>query len=237
MKIRDPITIRRLSWVGAKLIRLWMGTIHYQYRPLGPNLDPHGKLGNSRFIYAFWHEGFLLPLYHYARPDVHVLISTHADGQLISEVAHHLGFSTVRGSSTRGGAEAIRQMVRLSRSAHIAVTPDGPRGPRRQVQQGILYLAARTGLPIVPMGIGFRRAWRAKSWDRMAVPFPFSKGCLVTGDPIHIAPRKSSASLAGACEKIEKAMHAVTEVAERWAFTGKFDPAGYEKPESFRVAA
>jgi lysophospholipid acyltransferase (LPLAT)-like uncharacterized protein len=116
----------------------------------------------------------LLPAYHYARPDIKVLISTHADGQLIAEACQRLGFALARGSSTRGGVEAVRDMLRAN-DTHLAVTPDGPRGPRRRVQAGVVYLAARTGLPIVPVGFAARRPWRAKSWDRFAVPRPFSR--------------------------------------------------------------
>ena len=127
-----------------------------------------------------------MPAYHYGRRDIHVLISEHADGQMIAEACRHLGFRVVRGSATRGGVEAVRQMVRRSRSAHLAITPDGPRGPRRQVQPGVVYLAAPTGLPIVPFGIAFERAWRMNSWDRFAVPWPWSGAVCVTAEPIHV---------------------------------------------------
>src|SRR5206468_6190352 len=105
-------------------------------------------------LYAFWHEHLLLPAYHYGRRDIRVLISTHADGQLIAEVCRRLGFGLVRGSTTRGGVEAVRQMLRDGGASHLAITPDGPRGPRRRVQPGVSFLASRTGLPVVPMGIG-----------------------------------------------------------------------------------
>jgi lysophospholipid acyltransferase (LPLAT)-like uncharacterized protein len=186
MKIRHPLVIQTIGFIAACVIRLWVGTVRYHYRPLGPNMDPHSRGFAGRFIYAFWHENILVPAYHYGRRDVHVLISQHADGQLIAEVVRHLRFRVVAGSTTRGGVEAVRQMLRLSRSAHLAITPDGPRGPRRHVQSGVIYLAARTGLPVVPFGIAYASAWRMRSWDRFAVPRPWSRAVCVTGEPIHV---------------------------------------------------
>src|SRR5262245_687324 len=187
MKIRHPLLIRALSFVIAWIIRLWIGTLRYRYRHLGPNVDPHQPGLRRHYIYAFWHEYMLLLAYQYAGPDIYVLISQHADGQLIAEVCRHLGFSTVRGSTTRGGAEAVRQMMRFGREAHLAITPDGPRGPRRKVQQGLVYLAARTGLAIVPIGIAYSKSWRMGSWDRFALPKPWSLAVCITGEPIEVS--------------------------------------------------
>src|SRR5262245_31959256 len=172
MKIRHPALIRALAFLLACVVRLWMRTLRYRYRFLQSDVDPRQRGLTERYIYAFWHENMLLVATRYARPDIYVLISQHADGQLIADVCRHLGFRTVRGSTTRGGADAVRQMLRLGREAHLAVTPDGPRGPRRKVQQGLVYLAARTGMPIVPIGIGYSKAWRMQSWDRFALPKP-----------------------------------------------------------------
>ena len=110
----------------------------------------------------------LFPAYYWNWPEMHILISEHRDGELITQVIKRLGFSVVRGSTTRGGARALREMsLRIDRG-HLCVTPDGPRGPRRSVHQGIAYLGSRTGLPIVGAGMAFKKPWRAKSWDRFA---------------------------------------------------------------------
>jgi lysophospholipid acyltransferase (LPLAT)-like uncharacterized protein len=217
MKIRHPWLISAASWTGAQLVRCWMRTVRCAYRPLGPNLDPRQDGMTSRYIYTFWHENMLLPLSQYARPDIHVLISKHADGQLIAKLAHHLGFEVVHGSTTRNGVEAVRQMLRLGQNAHLAITPDGPRGPRRQVQMGLIYLASRTGLPIVPAGIGFRRAWRMRSWDRFAVPWPFSFMTCVTPEPITVAAEADRATLEQYRQQVESTLLDVGELAEKWA--------------------
>ncbi len=155
MKIRNPWIIKWIGFLGALLIRLYIGTLAYRYRPIGPNMNPLRRGFQGRFIYAFWHENILLPCYHYARRDIRVLISEHADGEMIAQVCRHIGFGTVRGSATRGGTKALLKMMRASKNCHIAVVPDGPRGPRRHLELGLVYLAARTGLPLVLMGIGY----------------------------------------------------------------------------------
>jgi lysophospholipid acyltransferase (LPLAT)-like uncharacterized protein len=210
-----------------------MGTLRYRYRFLGPDVSPHSPMLAGRYLYAFWHEYLLHPAYNFGRPDIYVLISQHADGELIAEISQRLGFNVVRGSTTRGGVEALRQMVRLGREAHVAITPDGPRGPRREVQVGLVYLAARTGLPVVPLGVGFRSAWRARSWDRFAVPIPGTFATFVFGSPIVVPPGADREVLERYRVEVEEEMLHLTELAERWANTGErpSDPGLEERRE------
>jgi lysophospholipid acyltransferase (LPLAT)-like uncharacterized protein len=221
MKIRNLWLIKAIGWAGAWVIRLWVGTLRYRYQPLGPNVDPHQPGLSGRYIYAFWHENMLLPAYQYGRSDIWVLISQHADGQMIAEACRHLGFQLVRGSKTRGGVEAVRQMLRLGRQDHLAITPDGPRGPRRRIQPGLIYLAAQTGLPIVPVGIGFRRPWRLDSWDHFALPRPWSRAVCVTTEPIVVPPGADKDGLEYYRQQVERALLEATEIAERWAESGQ----------------
>ena len=215
MKIRHPLLIKAMGFAIGWLVRLWIGTLRYRYRPMAANLDPNQLNFHGRYLYAFWHENILVPAYHYGRRDIHVLISEHADGQLIAEACRHLGFRVVRGSATRGGARAVRQMARHSRSAHLAITPDGPRGPRRQVQMGVVYLAALTGLPIVPFGIAFESAWRMRSWDRFAVPRPWSGAVCVTAEPVSVPQDIRKDQLEAYRRRVQEAMDTVSEAAER----------------------
>jgi lysophospholipid acyltransferase (LPLAT)-like uncharacterized protein len=214
MKIRQRWLIKALGFAVAWVVKLWIGTLRYRYRPLGPNVDPNQPGFEGRYIYAFWHENMLLLAYQYGRRDIRVLISQHADGQLIAEACRHLKFRLVRGSTTRGGAEAVRQMLRLAGGSHLAITPDGPRGPRRQVQPGLVYLAAKTGLPIVPIGIAFHRAWRMRSWDRFALPHPWSAAECVTAEPIEVPEDADKEQLEAYRRRIEEAMSRATAAAE-----------------------
>jgi lysophospholipid acyltransferase (LPLAT)-like uncharacterized protein len=215
MKIRHPVLIKALGFAIACLVRFWIGTLRYRYRPLGPNFDPTRPGMKGHYIYAFWHENILVPAYHYGRRDIYVLISKHADGQLIAEVIRHLRFRVVAGSTTRGGFEAVRRMLRLSRLAHLVITPDGPRGPRRRIQPGLIYLAARTGLPIVPFGIAYASAWRMRSWDRFALPRPWSEAACVTGQPIYVPDSLNREGLETYRRVVEDQLGFMTAVAER----------------------
>jgi lysophospholipid acyltransferase (LPLAT)-like uncharacterized protein len=233
MKLRDPKSIRRAAQVAAFIARGWKLTLRYAYRPLTTYLgnDRPELIGNAQYIYAFWHEHLFMPACVYGRPDTAVLIGQHADGEIIAQVAERFGFRVVRGSTTRGGTAALLQMLRKGWGArHLAITPDGPRGPRRKCQFGAVYLASRTGLPIVVGGFGFSHCWRAGSWDRFAVPLPFSRVRCVTAHPIRVPPGLSAPELEPYQRAVEELADLAIAVAERWAETGEFDSLGYKPP-------
>jgi lysophospholipid acyltransferase (LPLAT)-like uncharacterized protein len=216
MMIRHPLLVRAITSTAAVVLRLWIRTLHYDYRPQGPWLEP-GATGEDRFIYAMWHEYLLLPVFRYARPDVHVLISRSGDGHLLSELCRKLDIPVIRGSTSRGGAEAVRQLLRAGTRTHLALTPDGPRGPRRRVQAGLVYLASRSGLPIVPVGFGLDRPRRLGSWDRFALPRVRSRAVCVTAAPFHIPADAGPDELEDYRKAVEDAMHTLTATAESWA--------------------
>jgi len=228
MRIRNPLLLKTASWVGTRIIETLCGTMRYQARHIGDNYLPDNPDIPRRVIYVFWHENMLIPAYFYGRKDVHALVSPHTDGQWLAGMLQRLGFSTVHGSSNRGGFEAMRQMLRLSRHSHFAISPDGPRGPRRQLKDGAIYLAARTGMPIVPMGFACTRSWRAKSWDSLCVPKMFGRGYGVSAPPIPIPRGISTDTLEPYRQRVEASLHAVSEIAERWAVTGSYDPYDYD---------
>lgn len=126
-------------------------------------------------VFVFWH-GQLLPLVHVHRNEgIVVLVSEHADGEYIAQVIERHGFGTVRGSSTRGGSKGLRALVREARAGRdLALTPDGPQGPRGRFKPGALLAAQLTGLPVVPLAVGASGGWRFRSWDGFLVPKPFS---------------------------------------------------------------
>jgi len=212
--------INAVAFIAAWLVRLWIGTLRYRVETLGPEVWPHQVGPDRHFIYAFWHEAMLLPVYHFARPDIYVLVSRHADGQLIAEICRRLGFSLARGSTSRGGVEAVRQLLRAGKGAHLSLTPDGPLGPRREVQPGIIYLAAKTGLPIVPVAITCRRAWRLRSWDRFIIPRPWTHGIYIAASPVSVPADVDRQQIEHYRRIVQDSMLRATELAERWAENG-----------------
>lgn len=221
MKLRNPRLIRVVAAFAAVVVRLWMATV--RVRVVNTDDDEHpADADHARYIYALWHESLLIGVTFRAR--VRVLISKHADGELIARICQWLGIGVVRGSTNRGGVGAMVELWDCSRNAHLVFTPDGPRGPRRKVQPGMIMLASRSGLPVVPVGVGFRRAWRAKSWDRSAVPKPFSTCVCVAGKGIHIPPEVDRDGLETYRRLVEESMIAATESAERLASSGLRGP-------------
>jgi lysophospholipid acyltransferase (LPLAT)-like uncharacterized protein len=218
MKLRAPWLVRLLGLLGGLLIRMWMSTL--RPRISFPDSRKHPTDTRiERFLYAFWHDTLLFPTAYSTR--IHVLISQHGDGELIAQVCRHLRIGTVRGSTTRGGARALLNLLKLSKRSHLGVTPDGPRGPRRQVQLGLIFLASSTGLPIVPVGIGYERAWRFRSWDRFALPWPGSGVSCVMAPPIHVPAKLTRNGLEQFRRLVEERLLQATAAAEQWAACGK----------------
>jgi lysophospholipid acyltransferase (LPLAT)-like uncharacterized protein len=215
-------TLNKFGGLGAAaLIRHWMGTLDYRVAYYDPAVDPAGPEWDSQKIYIFWHEYILFPIYLRGHCHLTMLLSQHRDADVLSRVAGHLGFDFVRGSTTRGGATALRELLRKSQQTNLTITPDGPRGPRRQLAQGPIYLASKLGLPLVAMGFGYDRPWRMPSWDRFAVPRPFSRARAVISPALHIAPGLSREELEAERQRVERMLNALSAEAEMWAASGE----------------
>lgn len=221
MKLRNRRLIAAAGWLGTQFTRGLFRSLRFQYRPLGPDCSPAALGTTERLIYCIWHENLLLPTLAFGCPEIAVLISRHADGKLLGSLIASLGMGLVEGSTTRGGIEAIRKLTRGdSRWRHLAVTPDGPRGPRRIVQQGLVYVASRTGMKIVPVGVGYRQPWRFGSWDRFALPKPFTRAVCVTDDPISLPPNLRAAELEDHRQRVQREMERLNVRAESIAAHG-----------------
>jgi len=218
MKLRSPWLVRLLGLLGGLVLRMWMSTLRPRLSLPDSRRHP-ADARVERFLYAFWHDSLLFPTAYSAR--IHVLISQHGDGELIAQICRHLRIGTVRGSTTRGGARALLKLLRLSQRSHLGVTPDGPRGPRRQVQLGSIFVASYTGLPIVPVGVGYERAWRFRSWDRFALPWPWSGATCVVAPPIQVPAKLGRAGLEHYRRLVEERLLRATAAAEQWAAGGK----------------
>jgi len=146
----DKITLALLPWLGAQIARLLFSTI--RVKQVGRQwVEPFFNEGRH-VIFAFWHGRLLMLPFAYAGKEVYVLISRSKDGELIARFGAHLNMHAVRGSSSRGGLSAIRDILRLhKKGVDFGFTPDGPRGPRHVVQQGVIEIARITGLPIIPL--------------------------------------------------------------------------------------
>jgi len=184
-------------WLGpAALLGAWLvRVLGASWRIERVNMAERDRRvrAGERYVFAFWHSRMLPLVFTHRGSGAAVLISQHRDGELIARIIERLGFTTARGSSTRGGEEGLREMLRVAESGRaIAITPDGPRGPAEQVKPGLVYLASRTGFPVLPVASAASRAWRFRSWDRFRFPWPFARVVVGYGAPIAV-PRSLDA--------------------------------------------
>lgn len=167
----DWLALRLAPSLGASLIRLLGRSLRLTTEG-GEHVETvYGRGG--RMIIAFWHARQLMMPLAYRGDLAYVLISRHRDGELISRIIGRFGLRSVRGSTARGGAEALRQLIRLGRSGvDLAVTPDGPRGPREVAQMGVVQLARATGLPIVPLAFSCSKKKSSRAGTASSCPIP-----------------------------------------------------------------
>lgn len=171
--------------LGTVLLRLLAFTWRFEAR--GGTQWRARHAAHQGMVMAAWH-GHLLPLTVYLRHmGMAVLVSEHRDGEVIAQVLESLGFTMIRGSSTRGGARALVEMITVLRSGvAVCITPDGPKGPARKFAPGAVVAAQRAGVPITTMFVTADRAWSLNSWDHFLIPKPFARVVLHFGEPTFV---------------------------------------------------
>lgn len=152
-----------------------------------PDYRPYAPTADKQSIYTVWHDVLLFPTFMGYSPAMVGLVGPHRDGEYVSQVLEARGMGTVRGSSTRGGAKAVVAALRELTDKSLVMTPDGPRGPRRELKLGCVFLAAQAGIPVTPTAYAGSNCWKIKgSWTDLVIPKPFSKTYAITGRPIFI---------------------------------------------------
>jgi lysophospholipid acyltransferase (LPLAT)-like uncharacterized protein len=208
----SPRKIKLVSHAGAWLMRALIATLRFRVNDLAGVL---GKPPEPRLLWAFWHNRlFVVPhLFNRFLPLRRgaALASASRDGAVVAAFLERFGIRPVRGSSSRRGAAALLEMKRLIGEGYdIGITPDGPRGPRYQLNPGIVHLAQSTGLQIIPLHVEYSRCFRFKSWDGFMVPLPFSRVEITLGALQSIAPTATPEAFEAERERIEKIMQPVT---------------------------
>ena len=169
----------------------------------------------GRFILCFWHSRFVLMPYCYPGPRIVVLSSNHRDAEALVRILRKFGIEQARGTSTSGGATGLRQILRkVAEGCDVGLTPDGPRGPRRRVQPGVVAIARFTGLPIIPVTFSASPSRRLRSWDRTLVPKFFSKGVFIYGDPIVVPRNADDRAQEDGRLALERELDRITDLAD-----------------------
>lgn len=209
----DSWRARVLIVLGFGLYRLWARTLRLEVE------DPNNVVAFVRtqpVIFAIWHNRLLmLPRVFdpcFPTRQSFGLISASRDGDLVSILIERSGYGTIRGSSSRKGVSALRQLVdTLAAGCNVLLTPDGPRGPVYEASQGVVFLAQKTGAPVVPIHMEYSSCWRLKSWDRFIVPHPFARLRATFGAPIHVESTTDTEQFEAERLRLQNAMMRLVE--------------------------
>jgi lysophospholipid acyltransferase (LPLAT)-like uncharacterized protein len=207
---------RAARWLiafGFRLLQVWARTLRYQ-------IDDRAALISNpvreNYIGSLWHNRLLLISYVLKRFAPHRpgagLISASRDGDLVADLTQRFGFDVVRGSSSRMGASAILEMSNVLASGRdLLITPDGPRGPAYELGPGIIFLAQKSGAPVLPINLEYSSCWRLKSWDRFILPRPFSKVRVIFGSPHRVGSTSTPEEFETERLRLQSAMMALVE--------------------------
>ena len=213
-KIRGSSLLRRLAGLLiAKYVNIVWATGKWKL------IDKHYPepywRDNKPMIACFWH-GRLLMLFKawYGKHNLHMIISSHPDGEIIARATQNFGYGWIAGSSTRGGKQAFLKTLKfLKRGESIGITPDGPRGPRYHASLGVIQMARLSNAGILPVTYSSSRGLFMKTWDRFFLPLPFGKGVIVYGPLIDVA--NSSKSDEELKEELESSLNNITQNADQ----------------------
>ena len=170
---------------------------------------------HGRVILATWHQNIFFSIWLLRKRDLTALISSSDDGEIICNVFKKFGYSAVRGSTSRGGIPALKQLINLLKEGtSVAITPDGPLGPPEKIQSGVILLAKYANVPIIPWHYEAHNQWRLKSWDQHKIPKPFTTIIESFGEPFHVPKTLLTEEVPLFCEKLETILKELTKKTE-----------------------
>lgn len=202
------LQVLAIAGAGYPVIRALGATLRWHVSG-AEHLDAVTAAGHQP-IFGFWHGRILQGTLHFQRRDIVVITSENFDGEWIARIIQRFGFGTARGSTSRGGTGAMRQLIRtVAQGRPAAFTLDGPRGPARVAQPGAVWLAKATGHPVVPFHAESSSHWTLRSWDRTQIPKPFATVAMAIGEPLYVGRELDEAGLEAARVELERRLGAL----------------------------
>lgn len=215
MKIRSRLLVRIGATAFCAGMWLLFRTLKLDFHEEVPNANPYSLSTTGCFLYSVWHDSMIIPAFGGKHLRTAALISQHRDGSFVAQVLRLLGITTIRGSTNRISLGSIRTLIKATADKHIVITPDGPRGPRREMSMGIAYLASRTGRAVVPTAYACTSCWTVRgSWTDQVIPKPFSTVFLLGATPIYVPADLDNAQLREQVALIQAAMDRLEAAAQ-----------------------
>lgn len=199
-----------LSLIGWGYIRFLAATSRITQH--GLEIPAKLKQEKKPFIFAFWHGRQLFLPFVRRKDALDALISQSKDGEYIAGIISFFGIGSIRGSSSHGGRRALVQIMRSLKCGRlVAITPDGPRGPQKSVRPGVIFVAKKMQVPIVPIAFAARRKKVILGWDEYLVPYPFNKIAVTYGEPYYVMP---DISVESASTELQTRINKITDLAD-----------------------
>ena len=223
MRIRSRLLTKIVAVLGVYTFRALYATCRVRIVLEPGSTSPYGNAGHEvvrdrQYLFCVWHDQLVTAVFSRRGENVTALVSQHQDGSYLADAMTLQNVKTVRGSTTRGGVQALRQLIEATSQTHVVITPDGPKGPRRELKSGIVFLASHAGRSIIPVACDASRAWRFPAgWSDLQIPKPFSRVIGVCGTPIPIPTGIDREGLAAQVERVTAEMARVQDVAARLA--------------------
>lgn len=208
--MREFIHNQVLPFLGWLLINFVVRTS--RIKVINEEMVNQLKQQGKNIIYALWHGRMFLPIWILRKQNIQVVVSPSRDGEYLHRIISKFGYQSVRGSTSKNPSRTLVQILnKLNQGKDIEIAPDGPQGPSHKVQPGIIWLARKSGMPIIPLTFAARRKKFFSSWDKFLFPFPFNKLVFIYGNPIYVSPADEIETKA---RKLEEKLNQITDQAD-----------------------
>lgn len=212
VRINSPLAVKIAGRCAGSLMWGIFRTLRYELH--FSEVNPYNSAGADRFLFSVWHDSALLAAFGGRHKRTVALTSRHRDGTFVENILRAVNVRSVRGSSGKSGRRAALEILSRAKTHDFVITPDGPRGPRRTMSRGIVYLASKTGNAIVPTAFASSNPWEIRgSWTSLTIPKPFSRLVLLAGEPIKVPSALSDAEMQEYVESVQQRMEDLQKIA------------------------